>query len=85
MIRWVGIPSIFRRRKSLSFAKKPSAEIKSGADKNLEADFDIKAAANDRALKTLGVRELNLGHLPLGAEIINLPDQVCVCVCMCEL
>lgn len=36
----------------------------------------MRARANDRALKNLGVRELNLGSLPEGAKIVNLPNQV---------
>ena len=36
----------------------------------------MRARANDRALKTLGVRELNLGSLPEGIKIVNLPNQV---------
>lgn len=38
----------------------------------------MRARANDRALKNLGVRELNLGSLPDGAKIVNLPNQVLV-------
>lgn len=36
----------------------------------------MRARANDRALKNLGVREMNLGSLPEGAKIVNLPNQV---------
>eukprot|EP00752_Nemacystus_decipiens_P003385 g3132.t1 len=36
----------------------------------------MRARANDRALKNLGVRELNLGSLPEGVKIVNLPNQV---------
>jgi len=36
----------------------------------------MRAMANDRALKNLGVRELNLGSLPAGVKIVNLPNQV---------
>ncbi len=36
----------------------------------------MRARANDRALKNLGVRELNLGSLPEGVKIVNLPNPV---------
>lgn len=36
----------------------------------------MRARANDRAHKNLGARELNLGSLPEGAKIVNLPNQV---------
>lgn len=42
----------------------------------MAAESDMRGLANDRALKNLGVRELNLGFLPEGAKIVNLPNQV---------
>ena len=36
----------------------------------------MRSKANERALRYLGVKELNIGHLPEGAEIVNLPNQV---------
>ena len=42
----------------------------------MAAESDMRGLANDRALKNLGVRELNLGFLPQGAKIVNLPNQV---------
>ena len=42
----------------------------------MSGDADMRSMANDRALKNLGVRELNLGALPAGAKIVNLPNQV---------
>lgn len=42
----------------------------------MDAEADTRLAANDRALKHLGVRELTLGRLPEGAKIVNLPNQV---------
>ncbi|CAM9939264.1 unnamed protein product [Ascophyllum nodosum] len=41
-----------------------------------ELEANMRSKANERALRYLGVKELNIGHLPEGAEIVNLPNQV---------
>lgn len=45
-------------------------------DAPVDEALDIKLAANNRALKCLGVRELHLNNLPDGAEIVDMPNQV---------
>lgn len=47
-----------------------------GSSALLNSEADMRSKANDRALKILGVRELNLDNLPEGAKIANLPNQV---------
>ncbi|CAN0292013.1 unnamed protein product, partial [Ectocarpus sp. 12 AP-2014] len=47
-----------------------------GSSLDAAAEAGMRAMANDRALKHLGHRELNLGSLPPGAKIVNLPNQV---------
>ncbi|CAM9467343.1 unnamed protein product [Scytosiphon promiscuus] len=47
-----------------------------GSTMDAAAEAGMRALANDRALKNLGVRELNLGNLPEGVKIVNLPNQV---------
>lgn len=42
----------------------------------MTAEADFRSKANDRVLKNLGTRELNLDNLPKGAKIVNLPNQV---------
>lgn len=48
-----------------------------GSSLDPKEEAGMRTRANDRALKNLGVRELNLGSLPKGAKIVNLPNQVC--------
>lgn len=54
-----------------SLAKEPSSP-----DSSRDPVANMKAKANDRALVKLGVRSLNLGSLPIGAKLVNLPNQV---------
>lgn len=53
-----------------------SAKDASRSDSSGDPVGDMKAKANDRALAKLGVRSLNLGSLPIGAKLVNLPNQV---------
>lgn len=47
-----------------------------GSMMDAASEAGMRALANERALKNLGVRELNLGSLPDGVKIVNLPNQV---------
>lgn len=70
------------RRKRLSGCGASLAKEPSSPDSSRDPVANMKAKANDRALVKLGVRSLNLGSLPIGAKLVNLPNQV---YCLLEL